>query len=114
MSTDNLQQRYNDLVSAVLTHGGHFRKAHGEWVRFRLDDDPVGVFLELDSWNRQLILKRGSGEYDYYGGFAPFRGRRGGDEVLGIDFGGFALYISPARLATYERLVAARPTSEAV
>ena len=111
MSDRSLEQRYRDLVSAVHARGEHFRKPHGEWIRLRLDDTPDGPFLQLDSWNRQLTLKRGPGEHSYHGGFEPIHRC---DEVLGINFGGFTLYVSPERLATYERLVAARPVREKV
>ena len=104
----NLEERYRALAHAVSEKGEHFRKAHGEWVRLRLDDDPEGPFLELDTWNRQLILKYGAGDYEYWGGFAPWRfSRERRVEVLGIVFGSFSLYVTPTRLATYERLVAA-------
>lgn len=101
--SDALQQRYRALVHSVMEKGEHFRKAHGEWVRLRLDDDPNGMFIELDTWNYVLNLKRGSGFYNYHGGFEP----RDFFEHLGIDFGGFTLYITEARLAAYERVVAA-------
>lgn len=101
----SLHARYIALVGAVMDKGERFRKAHGDWYRLRLDDDPEGPFLQLDSWNRCIDLKRGRGDYDYFGGFEPYRRSL---EHLGIDFGGYRLYITPWRLATYERLVAAR------
>ena len=104
MAEADLQRRYHELTSAVRERGERFRKAHGEWIRLRLDEMPDGLFLQLDTWNRQLICKHGSGDYNYHVGFEPFGGS---GEVLGIDFGGFALYVTEARLATYERLLAA-------
>lgn len=98
-----LQDRYRSLVAAVMEKGEHFRKPHGEWVRLRLDDNPVGLYLSLDTWSKALGLKRGSGDYNYVVGFSPRRFT----EYLGIDFGGFEIHVSESRLASYERVVAA-------
>jgi hypothetical protein len=101
-----LRDQYNELVGLVSEKGEHFRKPHGEWVRLRLDDDPNGLYLQLDTWSKAMGLKRGPGDYHLYGGFDSLGGFV---EYLGIDFGGFELRVSPRRLATYLRLVRGLP-----
>jgi hypothetical protein len=88
---DSLQLDYRRLAELIHADGERFPKRHGSWIRLRLAPD---FSLVMGSWNRSIALVAGD---------APFANEVTGFEGrvvarLGIDFGGFALYVSAERL----------------
>lgn len=69
------------LAGLIHKYGEVKEKKHGRWVKYSL---PNNQFLELDSHNKAIKLKKGNGEYDYWLGFT-------GDTIIyfGSDFGKF-------------------------
>jgi hypothetical protein len=100
--------RYDLLCQLVFERGEHFRRDFGDWVRLRLE--PVGgLYLELDSYGRNLGLKRGSGEYKqgsegYYGGFQGAKVER-----IGGHFGAPSIHANPDRIEELISLISPLP-----
>ncbi len=75
------KQIHKELLNLCYSKGKAFRKRHGNWIRVSLLNN---YFLQLDSCNSCIQLKKGSGLYCYWTGFE-------GDLIstIGGDFGGF-------------------------
>ena len=82
---EELHKLHDKLVHLIFKYGKRFDKKHGNWIKLELDGKK---FLQLDTWNSNPQLKMGSGEYEYYTGFAP----KAALINFGIDFGGFQTY----------------------
>jgi hypothetical protein len=96
-----LEKTYAQLVELVWDHGESFPKGPGNWIRFLLSRNNQ-AFLELDSWQKALSLKSGSGEY-----LSPELGFAGTKiENIGDLCFEFHCYVPPARLG--ELLLLAR------
>jgi hypothetical protein len=88
-----LEETYTRLVEVVWNRGESFPKGPGNWIRLALSHNNQ-AFLELDSWQKALSLKTGSGEY-----LGPKLGFAGAKiENIGDLCFDFHCYISPARL----------------
>lgn len=72
---------HNEFVAFMHKNGIHKPKKHGEWIYKKLYSD---LFVEMDSWNQYIKIKRGSGEYNYWTGFEGER-----VDFCGGNFGGY-------------------------
>jgi hypothetical protein len=54
-----LETLHKELVGIIHKEGVKHPKKHGNWIILRLNDD---WFLEMDSWNKAIHLRQGSGE----------------------------------------------------
>lgn len=81
------EKLHNDLVAALLNKGECFPKKHGQWVRYWISKTQ---FLMMDSWNKAIYLREGTGEYEYWCGFS-------GKQKLyfGNCWGGFESEVAP-------------------
>jgi len=94
-----LEKTYARLVEVVWDRGESFPKGPGHWIRLVLSQNNH-AFLELDSWQKTLSLKIGSGEYlSSELGFAGTKVENIGD--LCFDF---HCYVPPIRLEELLRL----------
>jgi hypothetical protein len=94
-----LEKTYVRLVEVVWDRGQSFPKGPGNWIRFLLSRNRQ-AFLELDSWQKTLSLKTGSGEY-----LSPELGFAGTKiENLGDLYFEFHCYVAPSRLEELLRL----------
>ncbi len=82
LNTPTDYEAFYDLVNIIMDKGESFPKKHGKWVMWRFIGD--GHFLQLDTYNNAMTLKRGDATYNEWNGFS-------GESVcyFGIDFGGF-------------------------
>ena len=76
-----IESIHEKFVSILFERGERFPKKHGEWIYKKLYDS---LFIEMDSWNKHIKIKRGSGEYSYWVGFTGER-----VDFCGGNFGGF-------------------------
>jgi hypothetical protein len=98
-----LEKTFAQLVEIVWDRGEAFPKTPGTWIRLFLHRGQA-TFFELDSWQKGLSLKTGSGEY-----LSPALGFDGQKlENIGDLEGDFHCYVSPERLAELLHL-ATRP-----
>jgi hypothetical protein len=94
-----LEKAYLRLVEVVWDRGQSFPKGPGNWIRFSISRYNQ-AFLELDSWQKALSLKTGSGEY-----LSPELGFAGVKiENIGDSCFEFHCYVSPAHLEELLRL----------
>jgi hypothetical protein len=99
-----LEKTYARLVEVVWDKGERFPKGPGNWIRLILSRNNQ-AFLELDSWQKNLSLKTGSGEYlSPQLGFAGIKIENIGD--LCFDF---HCYVPPAHLEELLRLALRDP-----
>ena len=76
-----MEELHNKLAQIILMNGLSCGKKHGSWIWLKITDD---FFLEMDTWNRRIILREGCGEYCYWTGFAGLMRIH-----FGICWGGF-------------------------
>ena len=83
--TDTPKQAHKRLASLLFEKGERFRKRHGNWIRLRLKGD---YFLQMDSWNEAVRIKKGSGEPNHpnTSDVGAFKGKS--LHYFGMDFGG--------------------------
>jgi len=87
------KQLHDEIGFLVCSFGNHFDKKHGDWVKLQYTNDS---FFELDTWNSRILLKQGSGDYDFWCGF---KGEI--KQNLGMNFGSFECNISLELLQFY-------------
>lgn len=81
-----------------MVKGESFQKKHGNWMRLNMHDD---YWLIMDTWNKAISLVKGQCEYDnMYTGFKDAEKV----QTLGIDFGGFRLYVKASEINNYHTL----------
>ena len=85
------RERHLYLYRLIMDHGQHLPKRHGNWVRLDLNGD---FFLQLDSWNKAINLKRGAmAEFNEWTGWKART-----ISYLGLDWGGYEPRVSAAVL----------------
>jgi hypothetical protein len=85
-STANAKDLHKRLASLIFDKADRFRKRHGKWMRLRLNNN---YFLEMDSWNKSIKIKRGTGEprHPNTSDVGGFKGKE--LHYFGMDFGGY-------------------------
>lgn len=83
------EQYHSELVSLIHELGEKFPKKHGNWIKLNLDNN---CFLQMDSWNKQIHLKQGTGipknkELHKFNDVCGFEGKVW--MGMGMAFGGF-------------------------
>ena len=91
---NNLKERYNHLVKLIRDNGTYFPKRHGNYVLLNYFDN---YYFELDTWNSSISITS-SDNIDDFGiksnGYKTLK-------CIGIDWGGFELYVSEKILDFY-------------
>lgn len=87
MQLKQMKEDHENLVSFMYEYAERHSKKDGHWMIFRLNDD---WFIQMDSWNKHIELKQGSGDYEYWCGF---KGKKW--LYLGGDWGGFSEPTNP-------------------
>jgi hypothetical protein len=85
------RERFLFLYGLIMDHGQIMPKRHGHWVKLDLNGD---FFLELDSWNKAIHLKRGTEpEFNEWTGW-----KARSINYLGSDWGGYEPHVRAAAL----------------
>ena len=79
ISNDDRIKYYKLIRDLIYKYGERFDKKHGNWIKLQYTKDS---FFEMDSWNRAIRLKQGTGHYNYWTGFEGVS-----KQYIGIDFG---------------------------
>lgn len=83
------QQLHHAIVKLIKLHGLKFFKKHGNWYKLELGP---GHLLQLDSWNSQIKIIYGSGNYNEWLGFENKDDKQRIN--IGMDWGGFCPHIT--------------------
>lgn len=77
---------HSRLINLIKEKGISLPKKHGKWAKFELDKN---MFFQVDTYNSEITLRQGSGEYNFWTGFS-------GSSILyfGCDFGKFESHVS--------------------
>jgi hypothetical protein len=85
---------FEKIKKLIYDYGQRFDKKYGNWIKLQYTNDS---FFEMDSWNKSIVLKQGSGKYNYWIGFEGEH-----MEYLGsIDWGGSEVHSNCELLEFY-------------